>query len=60
MSHRPSTVERAYELARSGKCLKIEDLVRQLKAEGFEAVEAHMSGSSIRAELRQLCKAARA
>ena len=39
------TVQRAYELARSGKCASIEDLKRQLRHEGHEAVLAHIQGS---------------
>lgn len=52
-------LERAFELARAGECRTISDISRQLKGEGYEAVEAQLSGPSIRAQLRQLCMAVR-
>ncbi len=42
------TVERAYELARSGECASLEDLRRKLRREGHEAVLAHIQGSLAR------------
>ena len=50
-----STVERAFELARTGGCRTIEELADQLKSEHLEAVDAHLFGSSIRKDLRQAC-----
>lgn len=59
MSSQPTTIERAYELARSGTCTNITDIEKALKREGFSSVEAHLHGSSIRSGLRQLCAEAR-
>ncbi|QDZ08733.1 hypothetical protein FPZ24_15700 [Sphingomonas panacisoli] len=58
-SHRQlSTVERAYELARSGTCRSVDDIRRKLTAERYESVQAHLSGASIKRDLVALCKAA--
>jgi hypothetical protein len=53
-------LERAYELARSGIYADMQSIIRRLKAEGFDQVEAHLAGRGIRAELRNLLLAARA
>jgi hypothetical protein len=58
LPERPSTVERAFELARSGECRGIPALVAALKSECHEAVDAHLAGSSIRRDLRKLWEAA--
>ena len=52
-------MERAYELARSGRFLKIEDLVRALKAERYDNVHAHIMGRGTRTQLTKLMTAAR-
>ena len=53
-----STVERAYQLARSGDCRTIDDIRRRLTGERYESVQAHLSGASIKRDLIALCKAA--
>jgi hypothetical protein len=53
-----STIERAYQLARSGNCRTIDDIRRKLTAERYESVQAHLSGASIKRDLIALCKAA--
>jgi hypothetical protein len=58
MIHRPSTLERAYELARSGTVANVDGIRAQLKREGHEAVDAHLLGPAIRRHLRDLCLAA--
>ena len=50
---RLGTVERAFEIARSGGCQGMSDLVKMLKAERHEAVEEHLAGQSIRRDLRR-------
>jgi len=55
-----STVERAFELARSGSCGTVDDIRRVLTAERYPSVQAHLAGPSIRRALLALCKAARA
>ena len=56
---RLGTVERAYELARSGWFTRVDDIRQRLTREGHDAVQQHLSGPTIRRELLQLCRAAR-
>ena len=56
----PSIIERAFELARSGACQNVAEVGLQLKRERFDSVEAHLAGTSIRRELRQLCSTVKA
>lgn len=58
-ARRPGTVERAFEIARSGGCDGMSDIVRQLKDERFEKVEEHLAGQSIRRDLRRAREAGR-
>ena len=53
---RPTTVERAYQLAQHGPCLSLIDIRLQLKREGHEAVESHLAGRTIASHLRRLCR----
>lgn len=53
--NRPTTIERAYEIARSGSVDNVDAVARQLKREQFEAVDQHLTGASTRATLRRLC-----
>jgi hypothetical protein len=55
----PTTLERAFELARSGDCSSLQDIRRRLKSEGFDQVEAHLAGPAIGKQLRRLCEEAR-
>lgn len=50
---RLTTVERAFELARSGACRGVADIAAVLKLECHELVEAHLAGPSIRRDLRR-------
>lgn len=36
MIHRPTAIERAFELAREGKCTTVSDLKSALKSEGYD------------------------
>jgi hypothetical protein len=56
-NERPGTVERAFELARTGSHREIADIVATLKRERHDAVEAHLAGPSIRRELRRVLEA---
>ena len=49
-------IQRAFELARSGNCRSLRDIQQKLKAERYEAVEAHLSGSTIRKQLLAVLK----
>jgi len=61
MDEKPSLIERAYQIARSGTCKDVEALIRQLSREGYEAAYRHIAGgSSLRQELRILVRVARA
>ncbi len=57
--NRPSTVERAFELARSGQCRRVDEIIKALKREKMEAVEMHLAGGGIRADLRRAMANAR-
>jgi len=57
--HAPTTLERAFLLARSGSCLSVSDIRRTLKSERFDNVESHLAGPAIAKQLRALCQAAR-
>jgi hypothetical protein len=56
---RPTTVERAYQLARSGECADLIEVRKRLKAEGYQDERFQLHGLSITSELRKLCEAAR-
>ena len=58
LPNRPSTVERAFELARSGRCANVPEIVAALKGERHESVDAHLAGPSIRRDLRRIWEAA--
>ena len=55
----PTTLERAFELARSGTCADVAEIRLALKRERHDQVEAHLSGQSINRQLRALCDEAR-
>ena len=52
--HRPTTIERAFELAQHGPCESLGDVRSQLKRERHESVEEHLSGPTIGRQLRAL------
>lgn len=54
----PSLLERAYQIARSGECAGLSDLRKQLRAEGHQQIEGHLSGLALRRELAALIDAA--
>lgn len=47
------TVERAFQIARSGDCGGMIEIVRILKDERFDRVDEHLAGQSIRRDLRR-------
>lgn len=53
-----SAIERAYELARSGQCRSVSEIIRRLPKEDREAVEAHLREHAARRELILLCSEA--
>ena len=52
------TIERAFELARSGSCHSTDDIRRVLTREGHEGVASHLSGRTVVKQLRALISAA--
>jgi hypothetical protein len=57
MTYQPTALERAFELARSGKYQGTSEIRAQLKAEGFNANQ--LEGPSLLRQLREICTAAR-
>jgi len=57
MTHRPTTIERAYELAESGACRTVSDIKARLQSEGHERVQDRLYGSTLTSALRKLCTA---
>jgi hypothetical protein len=54
-----SLIERAIELAKSGTYQRLEHIERQLIAEGYSNVPAHLDAPTLRRQLRQLSSEAR-
>jgi hypothetical protein len=51
---RPTTIERAFELARSGACRTMPELKVRLRREQMDSVDQHLGGKLIRAQLTEL------
>lgn len=58
MTLRLTTVERAYQLARSGECATVSEIKARLRSEGYGDVAGQLYGPTIQRSLRQLCAAA--
>jgi hypothetical protein len=56
MTHRPTDLERAFQLARSGRCGRVEDLRRQLRKEGYSV--DRLTGRTLVKQLQALIEAA--
>jgi hypothetical protein len=56
---RSSTVERAYQLARSGQFRTVSEIKIRVRAEGYYDAVAQLEGRAISADLRRLLAAAR-
>ncbi len=56
----PSTIERAYELARSGLYPGVTEIRMQLKNEGYADYMSQLEGAWIKSQLRKLSIRARA
>ncbi len=57
MTHRPTTLERAYELASEGRCRTVSDIKQALSSEGFDRIQDSLYGPTLSAALRKLCQA---
>jgi hypothetical protein len=53
-----SAIERAFDLARSGQCRSISEIIRRLPPEDREIVEAHLAEPGARRELILICSEA--
>jgi hypothetical protein len=56
MEHRLTTLERAFELARSGTCADVAQVRHQLKIEGY--ARDQLTGPALIRQIRDLCIAA--
>lgn len=50
-----SAIDRAFELARSGQCRSVSEIIRRLAPEDREAVERHLTEHAARRELILIC-----
>ena len=50
-----SAIANAFDLARSGQCRSVSEIIRRLPAEDRRAVEAHLLEPNARRELILLC-----
>jgi hypothetical protein len=57
MDHTVTALERAFELARSGRCASVADIKKQLKSEGYSITQ--ITGRVLSKQLDTLIKAAR-
>jgi hypothetical protein len=51
-------IERAYEIAASGKVARVSLIESVLAEEGYAAVRAHLGSMTLRAELQRICRQA--
>ena len=51
-------IERAIDLARSGQCRSVSEVIRRLPVEDRQAVEAHLAEHNARRQLILLCSEA--
>jgi hypothetical protein len=54
-----STVERAYQLAQSGRFQTMSEIKNQLRAEGYYDAAAQLEGRTLTKDLRRIIEAAR-
>ena len=59
MVARPTTLERAFELARSGEYATAREISDQLRSEGYWDATVQLDGPALRAQLKKLCTASR-
>lgn len=56
MTFRPTTLERAYQLAESGACRTVSEVKQALQSEGYERIQDSLYGGTITAALRKRCQ----
>jgi hypothetical protein len=52
MTERPSLIERAFQLAETGNYKTVTEIKLALRAENYAGVDSHLSGRSLRDQLR--------
>jgi hypothetical protein len=55
-----TTLERAFELAKSGECGGIQDIKDRLRREGYSQIDDQLYGRALARQLKGLCAEARA
>jgi hypothetical protein len=55
-----TTIERAYELARSGTCQNVKDIERQLQKEQHDGVYSHLQSGVLKKQLKAMILDSRA
>ena len=60
MTDRFSTIERAYQLARSGEFANVGKIKIRLRAEGYAGINGQLFGTVFTTALRRLCTESRA
>jgi hypothetical protein len=58
MSEPPTMIERAIQLAQSGKCISVNDVRQRLRREGYVGVGTELAGIAINRQLVELIHAA--
>ncbi len=58
MQFRPTTLERAYQLADSGECRSVSEVKKRLQAEGYDRIADQLYGRTVTNALRDRCAAA--
>ena len=58
MQPRIPTLERCFQLARSGACAGPADIRARMIAEGYRDAGAHLAGPALRRQLREVCERA--
>ena len=53
MTFRPTTLERAYQLAESGACRTVSEVKQALQSEGYERIQDSLYGGTITAALHE-------
>jgi hypothetical protein len=56
-THNKTSLERAFDIARSGECIGVVDLIRRLKDEGYESRQ--IEGPHLKKQLARLIKEAK-
>ncbi len=56
MSNRPTTLERAFEIAKSGSCLGAGEISLSLAKEGYDHAVMQMHGPALVRQLGALCR----